>query len=311
VYCDKDRPVRESSRTVRGPESPPAAMVPSVRVPSTASQREPPVAALKRAKRPGASAGAVADPWAAGAFVRPVFDASPAHAGSKASHPATKPIVFAFIAYLASDPFVETMYNISKANIPTMSRSPAVIQRPAQIRLLASPVRQEIVDTLEALGGEAPVAAIAAHLGRPSDGLYYHLRILVRGGLLEELPDEGEGRRFRTRARRSERLRLRYEPGRTANARAGARVVGSMLRTTRRDFVSALADPDVVIDGEKRALRASRVKGWVAPADLAELNRLFARASELLRPKSEAKGAQLMSLTWVLTPVRAMPSRRG
>lgn len=191
-----------------------------------------------------------------------------------------------------------------------MARNPAVIQRPAEIRLIASPVRQEIVDTLEALGGSAPVAAIAAALGRPSDGLYYHLRILVKGGLLEELPDEGDGRRYRTRARPSERMRLRYQPGRTPNARAVTRVIGGMLRSTRRDFEAALADPEVVTEGPHRALRASRVKGWVSRADLAELNRLQARALALLRRNRKPEGAQLMSLTWVLAPVEARPSRR-
>jgi hypothetical protein len=191
-----------------------------------------------------------------------------------------------------------------------MARNRAVIQRPAEIQLLASAVRQEIVDTLEALGGIAPVAAIAAALGRPSDGLYYHLRILVKGGLLEELPDTGEGTRYRTRAPRSERLRLRYEPGRTRNARAVTQVIGGMLRTTRRDFEAALADPEVVTEGPHRALRAARTKGWVSPADLAELNRLHARAMALLHGKRKPRDAQLMSLTWVLAPVQARPSRR-
>lgn len=191
-----------------------------------------------------------------------------------------------------------------------MARNRAVIQRPAEIRLLASPVRQEIVDTLEALGGNAPVAAIAAALGRPSDGLYYHLRILVKGGLLEELPDAGDGRRYRTRASPSERMRLRYEPGRTPNARAVTRVIGGMLRSTRRDFEAALADPEVVTEGPHRALRASRVKGWVSPSELAELNRLQAKAIALLRRNRKPRGAQLMSLTWVLAPVEARPPRR-
>jgi hypothetical protein len=171
-------------------------------------------------------------------------------------------------------------------------------------------VRQEIVDTLEALGGNAPVAAIASALGRPSDGLYYHLRILVKGGLLEELPDAGDGMRYRTRARGPERLRLRYEPGRTPNARAVTRVIRGMLRTTKRDFEAALADPEVVTEGPQRALRASRVKGWVSPSDLAELNRLHARASALLRRNRKPRDGQLMSLTWVLAPIRARPSRR-
>lgn len=66
------------------------------------------------------------------------------------------------------------------------------VRDPAQVRLLSSPVRQEMVDTLAALGGEAGVANLADQLGRPADGLYYHLRALVLGGLVEELPG-GEG----------------------------------------------------------------------------------------------------------------------
>ena len=61
-------------------------------------------------------------------------------------------------------------------------RMRSVVERVEQIALLASPARQEIVDTIEALGGEAAVAELAAQLGRSSDGLYYHLRHLVRGG---------------------------------------------------------------------------------------------------------------------------------
>ena len=33
-----------------------------------------------------------------------------------------------------------------------------VIDRPAQVALLTSPLRQEIIDTLDALGGEAPAS---------------------------------------------------------------------------------------------------------------------------------------------------------
>jgi len=38
------------------------------------------------------------------------------------------------------------------------------------IAVLASPVRQEIVDTVEAAGG-ATIAELAIQLGRPADGL--------------------------------------------------------------------------------------------------------------------------------------------
>ena len=67
----------------------------------------------------------------------------------------------------------------------------------------------EIVDTIEAIGGDAAVADIAAHLGRPADGIYYHLRRLVDSGVLREGedPGDGRGRRYRTAAQRGQRVR--------------------------------------------------------------------------------------------------------
>src|SRR5690606_35645211 len=136
-----------------------------------------------------------------------------------------------------------------------------------------SPVRQEIVDTLEAMGGEASVAELAAEIGRPADGLYYHLRLLARGGVLDEVAGDGDGRRYRSRAR--EFTRLVYRPGATANAAAVERVAAALLRIAGRDFAAAIARRDVVVEGERRELWASRVKGWVGDSELAEINRLL------------------------------------
>lgn len=190
------------------------------------------------------------------------------------------------------------------------TRRDGKVEHPREVELLASPIRQEIVDTLEALGGEAPVAAIAAQLGRPADGLYYHLRLLAEGGLLDELPAGGDGRRYRTRSGRA-RMQLRYRPGATANARAVARVAAGMLRIADRDFRAALDDPAVAVEGPRRALWASRTKGWVGSADVEEINRLLARLGELLHQSRGPRRDRLLSLTWVLAPVAARPARRA
>jgi DNA-binding transcriptional ArsR family regulator len=186
------------------------------------------------------------------------------------------------------------------------------LSKAAQIGALASPVRQEIVDTLESLGGEAPVAALAAQLGRPSDGLYYHLRLLVRAGILDELADAGDGRRYRTAGRRGARLRLQYLPGATPNARAVERVAAGMLRIARRDFAAAIRREETVVEGPTRALWASRTKGWVGASELAAINRLLERLIEHLQRGPSPARRQLVSLTWVMAPVVARaPRRRG
>jgi len=182
------------------------------------------------------------------------------------------------------------------------------LEKAKEIALLASPTRIDLIDTLEALGGEASVAELAAQLGRPADGLYYHLRQLAAGGLIDEVV-AADGRRYKTR--RGDRMRLRYRPGANANARAVGRVASSVLRVADRDFARALADPATVAEGELRELWATRGKGWVGRAELAEINRLLMRLIELLRRPRAANRDRLIALSWVLAPVDAKPARRG
>lgn len=183
------------------------------------------------------------------------------------------------------------------------------IERAADIALLASPSRIEIVDTLEAMGSSVSVAELAARLGRPADGLYYHLRQLVRGGLVEE-EVATEGRRYSIRTHPGDRLRLRYRPGATANAQAVAKVAASVLRVAERDFRRALSDPETVAEGPQRELWVARGKGWVRPDELAEINRLLTRLMELLQQPRAGEKAELVSLSWVLAPLEAKSSRR-
>lgn len=187
---------------------------------------------------------------------------------------------------------------------------PRTIRNPAQVRLLSSGVRQEMVDTLAALGGEADVASLAEQLGRPADGLYYHLRALVAGGLVEELPSDSGERRFRLAGNGDGPLRLSYELGPNGNGVELRAFIHGLLQITGRDFEAALERSDAVVAGSGRTLWASRNKGWLSTADLAEVNALLARLGELTS-QSKAEGReQLVSLAFVLAPNEARSKRR-
>ncbi len=184
------------------------------------------------------------------------------------------------------------------------------IERAEEIALLASPTRIEIVDTLEALGEAVSVAELAVRMGRPADGLYYHLRQLAAGGLIDE-QSTADGRRYRTRGGPDDPLRLRYRPGATANAEAVKRVASSVMRVAERDFHRAIADPSVRAEGPRRELWSARGKGWVGDAELDEINRLLVRLMKLLhKPRSPAR-SRLVALSWVLAPLEAQAPRRA
>lgn len=188
-------------------------------------------------------------------------------------------------------------------------KKPALLETADEIELLASPTRIEIVDTLEALGSAVSVAELAVQLGRPADGLYYHLRQLAAGGLIEQ-EDAADGRRYRSRTRAGDRLRLRYRPGATANAKAVERVAASVLRVAGRDFARAIADGRSVVEGPRRELWAARGKGWVDQADLTEINRHLTCLMNLLQQPRKRRGGRLIALSWVLAPIDAKPARR-
>jgi DNA-binding transcriptional ArsR family regulator len=184
-----------------------------------------------------------------------------------------------------------------------------LVSDPAQISLLSSPVRQELVDTLAALGGETDVATLAEQLGRPADGLYYHLRTLVEGGLLREVPTkEGSERRFRLVG--GGPLRLAYDLSPDGNATALSAFARGLLQIAGRDFEDALTRADTMVTGAERELWASRNKGWLSADDMAEVNALLERLSVLTsQPKATGRD-HLASLAFVLAPINPRPKRR-
>ncbi len=75
------------------------------------------------------------------------------------------------------------------------SKFPAIflIDDPAQIKALQSPMRQEIVDALTTLGPSS-IQAISEHLGRAADSLYFHVKKLVKVKLVQCVEKRREGR---------------------------------------------------------------------------------------------------------------------
>jgi DNA-binding transcriptional ArsR family regulator len=175
---------------------------------------------------------------------------------------------------------------------------PHRVRAPKQLAALVAPARQEIVDALEQLG-TASVAELAATLGRPADALYFHLRALVRAGLVR-----GAGSRARTGGTEAlyrtiaPTLQLKYEPG---NRTTIAAIVASMLRLATRDFARSLARGDVVVDGPRRELHALRKVGRLSAPQLARLNRGIAA---LVREITASPGrGRLYAVTLTVTPL--------
>jgi hypothetical protein len=181
------------------------------------------------------------------------------------------------------------------------------ISEPRQIRALSSPIRQDIMDAVTAIG-PCSVAELAATLGKPADGLYYHIRHLLAVRLLKEIESDGNGRAELRLDVSHKHLYLDYQPGNRANRSAVLRVIGAMLRSAERIFRRGFRTDVAVVRGPRRNLWAGRSRGALSPDELAEVNVLLDRLNTLMRSGRRDREDQRSAdrsqyeLTFVLAP---------
>jgi DNA-binding transcriptional ArsR family regulator len=176
------------------------------------------------------------------------------------------------------------------------------------IEVLASPVRQEIVDTMAALRGEASVAELAAELGRHADGLYYHLKLLLKAGLIVALEKgESDEQRYRLAGGGTLPLRLAYSPD---NAPALRKFVHGLAQVAEEDFTAALELDGVVMAGAARQLWAARNKCWLSREELVKVNALLEQLCDIMSQPRAPERDQLVSCAFVLAPLAALDKRR-
>jgi DNA-binding transcriptional ArsR family regulator len=181
------------------------------------------------------------------------------------------------------------------------------IQDVRQIRALASPRRQAIVDALEALG-PCPIADLARVLGSREDGLYYHVRALKAAGLVtESTQTNGRGRPRLVLDLVARPMQLRYTP---QNQKAITRLVAHMLRDTSRSFARGFR-VGTRLHGPDRELWAGRRNIWLTRQELLRLNRVLLDFWASLDDQVKGRAARrLYSFTYVLSPMMRLKDRK-
>jgi DNA-binding transcriptional ArsR family regulator len=190
------------------------------------------------------------------------------------------------------------------------------IRTVARIALLASPVRQDILDSVDAMG-PCSVAELAQVLGRSPHGLYHHVRRLERARLIRLSRTRGADGRTRVELAVDRRQWIEYRPGDEGNRTAVLGVVRGMVRSAHRHFGRAFRPGVAVVTGPRRNLWAARGRGVLSAKDLERVNRLLRALLARLRgsPPSPRRGT-MHEITFVLSPVvgrgeAARPRRSG
>jgi len=188
---------------------------------------------------------------------------------------------------------------------------PFLIEHARPVRGLRSPVRQEIVDAVQAEGPRT-VARLGERLGRAPDALYYHVWALVRLGLLVEGREANGARPATTLDVPARPMRIRYRPRDAAQVSALQDLASAMLRLTTRDFRAGISSPGACAEGDARNIWAARARANLSPAQLRRLNALLAEATQIMASGSRGAGradTHPVALTFVLTPVQPRTRR--
>ena len=182
------------------------------------------------------------------------------------------------------------------------------IKSPKQLAAISSPLRQDLIDLLEAIG-PAPVTTIAKYMEMPADGLYYHLKVLKRAGLLIETTERGAvGRPQGNFDVPGRPVRIRYTGADTRTRKAIKRLMGSVMRNAYHGFRRAFS-ADAVVEGAAREVWVGRKAGRLTDAEIKEMNQLLARMMELMDTsrRTHEPGGRLFSFTFAFVPQK----RRG
>jgi DNA-binding transcriptional ArsR family regulator len=176
-----------------------------------------------------------------------------------------------------------------------------VVGRLDQIQTLASAVRQEIMDTLQA-SGPLTVRQLARLLGRPPDSLYYHLKKLIAVDLVREKEESKSDGGGEAKFELPFGLwQIHYDVGDPESISAMARVVSTLLRVTDRDYRRALAYEEIVPHGPDRNVWGGRSVGWVTEHELVIINAKIQQILEILKKRQRPENSRLVAFTHAIT----------
>lgn len=196
--------------------------------------------------------------------------------------------------------------------------------RPARIRIasmkaweaILSPVRREIVESVQELG-PCSIADVARATGRPADGLYRHVAILVKSGFLTEAGT-------RTGRRKPERLYEAAANDFTApRVRRGApsserdmtvRTADSLTKSIVRSMRGSASAGRLHCEEDSRNFALVHFVSWLTPERFEEVRALAGRMARVLeRGRKERRGDlyEVLSLAVPVTRTRGIHSIPG
>jgi predicted transcriptional regulator len=183
-----------------------------------------------------------------------------------------------------------------------------IVRRADQRAALTSPLRLEVLEHF-LVAGPASVDEVAARMGRAPDSLYYHVRMLVKVGLLRPRGSRKSGKRAKSLyAVVARRIELPTRPGSAVATESTMKAMASAFRMAEREMRASLQGEPFKDQGRHRNFFAARVRSDLSRTALAEVNRHLTAIEDIF--SREFKTAPIKGTSCSLT-VALLPAPRA
>ena len=181
----------------------------------------------------------------------------------------------------------------------------------AQFKVLTSPTRGEILDIVS-LMGPLSIAEMAEYLGKPIDSFYYHVRKLVKVGLLVDKAKRKSKRQMEVVYDLPGRpMFLQYTPSQTDHVKNVIKSIAAMLRLAERNLRRAFSKDLIKVTGRHRNAEHVRVIGWHTNKEVqeirAQIQKIIARFNASAKKRKPT--SNLYAFTAILVPLEIKKRR--
>jgi len=181
------------------------------------------------------------------------------------------------------------------------------ITRKDQLQILASAVRLDIGDRLNALGPQS-VKELAASMGKKTTPIYHHLRQMEKAGLVRRARASGtRGRPAAVYEAPGELTRLARAPLLVSNRKPMAKIGRIVAGQAGKDYARGFKSKSWQIAGPARNHWFFRCITQPSPKRLAKINGLLDELAALIWTPDPSPGKFSMSVAWFLAPLNGSP----
>lgn len=177
------------------------------------------------------------------------------------------------------------------------------VHQDEQWEALASEPRQELMQFLGAIG-PASIAELAHRMSAPADGLYHHVRVLLRAGLIRAIGERRAGnKREMVYDLSAQRLRFDLDIASGRNADRLRAIARARLSHAEKNLARALAMRELRLEEPLANAMIDGGSAWLEDEAFSRVVRHLQSAAQIMMSSTRAGRGRLYLLTMALAPL--------